>query len=186
MQLTVIVPDDRPGMQRMLAHELQFIDSEIIYTNWRSGLKKAQGDFICLLEFDSAVSKGSIGRQLQVFLDNPRYRKLAMVSPLIEFDNTEAMAFSHSNSEEPQFARTGVVVGAIIRRSSILKSKVVIGREIVNLSYNLSTIFWENGLRIMHDPNSIYYSSSALQRKRIKQPTVSSVVIELWRRECIA
>src|SRR5438445_738319 len=87
MLLTVIVPDKQPGMERMLKKELVGIDAEVIKKSWTWGLKKAKGDYVCLLEKDSAVSLGTIRRNLEVFTNNQAYRKLAMVSPRVDLPN---------------------------------------------------------------------------------------------------
>lgn len=191
MILTVIVPDNRPGMQRMLEQELQGIESEIIYEKWLPGLKQAKGDFVCLLEYDSAVKRGSIARLLQPFLDNPRYRKLAMVSPMIEFADCEAMSLpflsdDYAYHSRPYLARAGCVSGAIIRRNSINKILNVLERPetiLVN-DYDFSVALWENGLRIMHDKNSVYESPYNYE-PQTKAINISDMVLELWKRECV-
>ena len=188
MVLSVIVPDKRAGMRRMLGHELKDIDSEIIFDKWGVGLAKAKGDFVCLLEHDSAISKGSIARQLEPFLNNPRFRKLAMVAPLVEFDDTEPLALSSFGATDhphyPQLTRAGCAGGAIIRRSSLLKFADLIDKHISDFSYELSVAFWENGLRVISDPLSVYYSPQNARRGSVLQ--ISNNTLELWKRECIA
>lgn len=187
MVLSVIVPDSRPGMQRMLEQELKDIDSEIIYERWPKGLSKAKGDFIVLLEHDSAVSKGSIARQLEPFLINPRFRKLAMVSPLVEFDDTEPMSLSNFGETDhpkyPQLARSACVAGAVIRRTSLVKHTDILKKNLTYMSYHISVSFWESGLRVIADPNSVYYSPQLY--KRGAEVIVSANLMELWKRECI-
>lgn len=188
MVLSVIVPDNRRGMQRMLEHELQNIDSEVVIDDWRSGLEKAQGDFICLLEYDSAVSAGSLARELEPFLNNPRFRKLAMVSPLVEFDDTEPLAMSSFGTTDhphyPQLTRAGCAGGAVIRRTSLLKFSDLLDNHISDFSYQLSVAFWENGLRVIADPLSIYYTPQLAKRGQVLQ--ISEPTLKLWQRECIA
>lgn len=186
MVLTVLVPDNRQGMKNMLAKELANIDSEIIYKDWKTGIQEAKGDFVCLLEYDSAVSAGSIAKQLEPFLNNPRFRKLAMVSPLVEFDDTEPLSLSglEPTSKHSQMTRVGCVPGAIIRRTSLLKYVDLLENHVSDLSYELSVLFWENGLRIMADPTCIYYSSSLIRRGGAI--VVSTSLQNLWHRECIA
>jgi hypothetical protein len=187
MVLSVIVPDKRPGMQKMLEQELQNIDSEIIYAKWPTGLARAKGDFVCLLEHDSAVSKGSIARQLEPFLNNPKFRKLAMVSPLIEFDDTKPMVLDSfgktSYPQQPQLTRSGSIGGAIIRRTSILKNRDLLKTNLTTTSHGVSVSLWEHGLRIMIDPTSIYYSPQRFKRGVVV--SVSEPLMELWIRECI-
>lgn len=186
MVLTVIVPDNRLGMRNMLDRELKDIESEVIYKKWSDGIKQAKGDFICLLEHDSAISAGSIAKQLEPFLNNPRFRKLAMVSSLVEFDDTEPMSLSGLSPESKycQMTRFGCVPGAIIRRTSLLKYQDLLENHISDLSYELSVLFWENGLRIMADPTCVYYSPSTIRRGGAV--VVSTSLQNLWHRECIA
>lgn len=191
MTLTVIVPDDRQGMRRMLARELQNIDNEILYTNWRSGLKKAQGDFILLLERDSGITRGGVDRLLFPLLDSPHYRKLAMVSPMIEFDDSTRLAFRYvnddpDNSTTYHLARVGSLAGSIIRKSSLKKHSNHIKKDITSGSYNLSLSFWESGLRVMLDPNSTYYSPLSIGRVPYKPPKPTEATQTLWLQECIA
>lgn len=191
MTLTVIVPDDRQGMRQMLARELQGIDNEILYTNWRSGLKKAQGDFILLLEHDSAVDRGSIQRLLFPLLDSPHYRKLAMVSPMIEFDDSIPLTFKYAQDEfngstTYHLARVGSLAGSIIRKSSLKKHSDCIKKDITDASYNISLAFWEGGLRVMLDPNSTYYSPLSIGNAPYKPPKPADTVQTLWLQECIS
>lgn len=187
MILTVIVPDERPGMQRMLAEQLKDIDSEIIYEGWKDGLRLAKGDFVCLLEHDSGISKGSIAKQLEPFLVNPSFRKLAMVSPMVEFEDTEAMLMDGhqpQGMQQPQLARLACVGGAVIRRRSLLQHIEGLNDDLTSSSNNISVAFWENGLRIFADPTAIYYSPQQITRGGVVH--VSTKLMELWTRECIA
>ena len=188
MILTVIVPDERPGMQRMLAEQLKDIDSEIIYEGWKDGLRLAKGDFVCLLEHDSGISKGSIAKQLEPFLVNPSFRKLAMVSPLVEFEDTGPIWLDGHNADNPsqqaQLARLACIGGAVIRRRSLLKHIDGLDDDLTSSSNNISVAFWENGLRIITDPTSVYYSPQMVTRGGVVH--VSPKLMELWTRECIA
>lgn len=193
MTLTVIVPDDRPGMQRMLERELQNIDNEILYEDWRSGLEKARGDFILLLEHDSGVNKGSIQRQLDVFMENPHYRKLAMVSPKVEFEDADAMNYTYnsescSGKTNAHLSRIGYLPGSVIRRSTIkkyLEPKQQVF-SIVDLSYEFSIALWENGLRITHEPSCVYEApGNAAFVDMELLPMVSENVLNLWKQEMI-
>ena len=194
MKLSVIVPDNRPGMQRMLEKELQYIDSEIIYNEWRSGLMQAQGDFICLLEHDSAVSPGSIDRQLNQFLHNPSFRKLAMVSPLVEFDDAVPMEmryidntvhFNVPSGVHCMLSRVGSLAGAVVRRSSLMQRKHMITDDIVQTSAAISLDMWDKGLRVMQDNTSLYYSPESLFETPTLSLPVSETVTLLWGRELI-
>lgn len=198
MVLTVVVPDDRPGMQQMLRRELSGLEheSEILVTDWLTGLSIAQGDFICLLEHDSAVSAGSIAKQLEPFLNNPRFRKLAMVSPLVEFEDTSAMEFHDNNGtitfkntsrNTPQLTRIGSIAGSIIRKSSLIQRLEMLEKKgIVRQSLAVSLDFWNNGLRVICHPEAVYYCPDELFTATIPEYQISEAVAALWNRECIA
>lgn len=187
MVLSVIVPDDRAGMRNMLEHELSDIESEIIFDKWGKGLKRATGDFVCLLEHDSAVSRGSIARQLEPFLSNPRFRKLAMVSPLVEFEDTAPIALNGLGVTDcprfAQLARSACVAGAIIRRTSLLQYTDLFARDLTVMSHQISVAFWENGLRVIAEPASVYYSPQNFRKGELI--SASAELLELWRRECV-
>lgn len=191
MTLSVIVPDDRPGMLRMLDHELKNIDSEIIHSDWRLGLKKAQGDFICLMEHDSAVQRGSMAKQMEFFEENPNFCTIAMVSPQVQFENSEPLSLLyHGESRRKIYStchlvKVGCVGGAIIRANSLRKFIEAMDDDIIEFSYNLSLKFWENGLRIMREPNALYESPTEATTEIRVEPTVPLNLMELWTRECV-
>lgn len=189
VKLSVIVPDERAGMQRMLERELPR-NSEIIYENWRAGLAKAKGDFVCLLEYDSGVDSGALIKLLRPFVQNPQNRQLAMVSPKVEFEDNPSVSLLYYNdpqgrSSEVHLSRVGCVPGAIIRRTSLIKYQESLRiRSIVDMSFALSLAFWEGGLRVMHDPRITYCSPSNLtERKKSFAP--SEKVNIVWKRELI-
>lgn len=83
--------------------------------------------------------------------------------------------------------RAGCVPGAIIRRSSILKfSSVLLNEEVITNSLNLSLNFWEHGLRISHDPESIYYSPDAAYGEGSNGYEITQSVMRLWQQECVS
>jgi len=189
MVLTVIVPDDRPGMQRMLAGELQNINNQIIYDTWRSGLEKARGDFILLLEHDSAIERGGVERLLYPFLENPHFRKLAMVSPMVEFEDTDPTSLSYHDtflSSGYHSVRYGSIAGAIIRQHSLMKYAHLLVDDVIDSSYDISLEFWEHGLRVMNDPQALYYSPSTWSSYVKKNKAVSDKLKTLWEQECVA
>lgn len=198
MILSVIVPDDRPGMQRMLRKEADILNPltiEIIYDDWRSGLEKAQGDFVCLLEYDSAISPGSLARQVEIFMDNPSFRKLAMVCPLIEFDDAVPMEMRYIDSTvhfnvptatNCMLSRVGIVAGAVIRRTSLKQREGMIGEDLVTTSAAISLDMWDKGLRIMQHNSALYYSPESLfETPQLEMPVSESVTL-LWGRELIS
>lgn len=201
MLLSVITPDNQPGMQRMLKKELEGIDAEVLVKEWGEGLLEATGDYTCLLEKDSAIQQGTILDNLQIFLDKPAYRKLAMVSPMVDipqaknnisFTYDEGLsAIIKQTSDEYHATRVGYVPGAIIRTSSLRKAIVSLDHHPTLLSCMLSLFFWESGLRIALNPKSLYYvpenASYAYLSGGILLPLMpSSKVVQTWEHEMIS
>lgn len=199
MLLTVIVPDKQPGMARMLKKELGGIDAEVIKTSWSRGLLKAKGSFVCLLEKNSAVSPGSIKRNLSEFIENPKYRKLAMVSPTVDPAEGEPHSWTYDHkglgsmnpaSSSFHSVRIGNAYGAIIRKSSLKQARVPLKMRPDTFSTYLSLYFWENGLRIAMQPESVYYAPENVSYKRRLNPRresqLSETVWEMWEREWIS
>ena len=182
----------------MLARELDGLDVEVIEKGWSQGLKKARGDFVCLLEEDSAVDSGTIRDNLAVFTENPSYRKLAMVSPMVDFDDGErAVSFSYDDkhlavtyppSSCVHATRIGYVPGAVIRRSSLIKSKMRLGNNPMVLSTQLSLEFWNSGLRISLNPDATYFAPVEEHLADIPRRGWNSFpkVTALWERELIS
>lgn len=183
----------------MLEKELNGIDAEILVKSWQSGLKKAKGDFVCLLEADSAVSPGTIRRNLSEFTENPQYRKLAMVSSLVDITKfKDPVSWTYQNglaallktpSKMFHSVRIGNVPGAIIRKSSLVKANIKFDLHPWALSTQLSLYFWDNGLRIAMQPESIYYAPEMMTRKvrrPKRKPKPSARVMRIWEQEMIS
>lgn len=186
-------------MKRMLEKELDGLDYEIIYSKWSPGLLKASGDFVCLLDKDSAIAPGTIRDNLATFTDNPSYRKLAMVTGYCDFDDQEEQVMltydrlgllvrRDFSCMATQAVRIGMVPGAVIRRSSLLKSNANYNKNRFTLSADISIDFWTRGLRILLNPDSLYYfpvntSSSPGRKQRWRIP---DYVMHDWDREMIS
>lgn len=198
-KLSVIVPKLSAGMQNMLDRELEGIDSEIIENEWPLGLFEASGDFVCLLEEESAVKPGTIRESLGVFLENPSYRKLAMVSPMVDYDDLDdKVSFTFTARPEirfekvPQFVhpvRIGYVPGAIIRRKPLLRvidNHGIFMNGPVDLSALISIALWDNGQRVSMNPEGLYYSP--IDTKHTSLLSVISMetnTLSAWTRELI-
>lgn len=184
----------------MLQKELEGIDAEVIKQPWSKGILKAKGSFVCLLEKNSAVSPGSIKKNLEEFISNPKYRKLAMVSPRIDLPTfKDAGSWTYESglaliprptSNEFHSTRIGQAHGAIIRRSSLLKANLPYKMHPHAFSLALSLYFWENGLRIALEPSSIYYAPENVSYSRRMKPkplpVPSDNVLNMWQREWIS
>lgn len=197
MLLSIICPRVSKGIARMLERELDGIHYEIIRNTWSRGLLKAQGNFVCLLETDSAVENGSIRKNLEVFTNNPSYRKLAMVSPTVDFiDIEEPLIFSWNDGLKGYHAsqlksmrdcRIGYVPGAVIRRTSLLKSNLDHIANARRLTTDVSFDFWSRGLRISVNPETVYCAPERAKYKNYKDKfTPDERVIAIWEHELIS
>lgn len=198
MLLTVIVPDKQPGMERMLQKELIGIETEIIKNSWDVGLRKAKGSYVCLLEKNSAVSPETIRKNLEVFTSKPAYRKLAMVSSCVDSPRLKTpVSFTFNEgglalmpfpaSEETHAARIGYAPGSVIRTSSLRKFKHKLKIHPHALSALLSVFFWENGLRVELNPDSLYYApEKVIYKKSRLKAHPSEQVWYAWEREMIS
>lgn len=186
-------------MKKMLQKELDGIEHEILYNKWATGLKRAKGDFVCLLDKDSAVAPNTIRDNLQTFTDNPSYRKLAMVTGYTDLDDQEREIMLTYNSMgllartdfscmSSQAVRIGMVPGSVIRRSSLLKTEANFDKNRFTLSADVSIDFWSRGLRILFNPDSLYYFPVGLPSdmgRKIKWKIDPQVRLE-WDREMIS
>lgn len=181
----------------MLEVELEGIEYEIIKRTWAKGLPKAKGSFVCLLETDCAVEKGSIRDNLAVFMKNPSYRKLAMVSPTVDFpDMEEPLIFSWNNGLKGYHAsqlrsirdcRIGYVPGAIIRRTSLLKSNLSRIENAQMLTTDVCFDFWSRGLRVSVNPETIYCVPEKSKYRNYRGKFVpNQKVIDIWEHELIS
>lgn len=201
MLLSVITPDNQPGMKRMLEKELSGIDSEIIIENFDEGLKLAKGDFVCFLESNSGLKEGSLKQLLSVFTEKPAYRKLAMVSPMFELPgmnlNIEAwLSYSEGlvvNTNPKVGApptKIGMFLGAVIRTSSLKKSGLSLTQHPMALSAMLSIFLWDNGLRVHLNAKSMYQGAEDVdyiyQRPFTLPIAPSDKVSQIWKQEWIA
>jgi hypothetical protein len=197
MLLSIICPKISKGMSQMLERELKDIEHEIIKNIWSTGLPKAKGSFVCLLEPDSAVEKNSIIENLKIFTDNPSYRKLAMVSPTVDFEDIgEKLIFSWNNGVKGYHAsqlrsirdcRIGYVPGAIIRRTSLLKSNLNHMLDPLRFTTDVSFDFWSRGLRISVNPETVYYAPINGKQKKYRDKLVPNQdVIKIWEHEMIS
>lgn len=181
----------------MLERELEGIDYEIIRRVWSSGLEKAKGSYVCLLETESAIERGTIRNNLKVFTENPSYRKLAMVSPAVDFPDMEQnLIFSWNNGVKGYHAsqlksmrdcRIGYVPGAVIRRTSLLKSNLEHIENPLRLTTDVSFDFWSRGLRISINPESVYCVPERQKMKNYKDKFAPDErVIGIWDHELIS
>jgi hypothetical protein len=193
--LTVIVPQVLEGQRRSLQTGLDGISNEIIEDTWVEGIKKAQGDFICFMEVGSFVSEGYFKQNLSLFIDNPSYRKLAMISGVVDLPDESRVYSYHYNasvepvrraaSKTPYCIQIGFIGGSIVRRSALTKIKPILDGDIVDISANMSIQLWSNGSRIMLNPAATYYAPEEVPESKTLLSMLDGSLISMWKKEMI-
>ena len=199
MILTVVVPFLQKAQWESIDKELQGIDYEIIpLKDEAKALEVASGAFIVFLEADSGVAEGSLKSSLDVYLQRPSYRKLAMVATPVDYDALEGRyGYSYENgvsldaimdNEEDSYpVSIGHFYGSVIRVSALKKHMINMKRETMYKTVLLSDKFWANGLRIELNPQSTYYAPNDVKPSidgayKIK---TNSEALNVWQREFI-
>jgi len=199
MILTVVVPRLQRAQWERIDEELKDIEYEIIpLKDEAKALEVASGAFIVFLEEDSGFAPGSLRSSLQVFLDRPSYRKLAMVATPVDYDALEgrygysyegvlALDTIMDNEEESYPVSIAHFYGSVIRVSALKKYLVNLKRETMFKTVLISDKFWSNGLRIELNPGSTYFPPATVKPTpegayRIK---ANSESLKVWNREFI-
>ncbi len=164
--------------EKSLSNELRGEDHELITANsWAEGLKKSKGEYVCFIEMEARVSDNFFHDLLDVFLDQPSFRKLAFVAPSVSkpawFDSKRIYGYSISeagivpipmkSSVSPYFIQIGYLPGAIIRKS-IIENLEDVEKDPVMGSVRMSLNFWSNGLRCLIDPRAVYVTNSLVEQ----------------------
>jgi len=199
MILTVVVPRLQRAQWERIEKELDGIEYEIIpLKDEAKALDVASGAFIVFLEEDSGFAPGSLKSSLDVYLQRPSYRKLAMVATPVDYDvlegrygysydNTVALDTIDDSEDESYPVSVGHFYGSVIRVSALKKYLVNLKRETMFKTVLLSDKFWSNGLRIEMNPRSTYFAPpevkpSADGAYKIK---ANSESLKVWGKEFI-
>ncbi len=160
------------AQEKMCILELKGEDCEILACdNWNAGLKGAKGEYISFLEPEATLSYNYFHDLLDVFLEQPSFRKLAFVAPAVTktswFGNKSIYGYKIATSGvwpsfikssiSPYSIQVGYLPGAVIRKS-VMKSLEFFEVDPVMGSVGASLGFWQNGLRCLLDPRAIYTS----------------------------
>lgn len=171
MLSVLLVPGKHTGRQeRSLQSELRGEDYEIITApTWNDGLDVAAGEYVCFVEPEAHFSDNFFHDLLDVFLEQPSFRKLAFVAPSGSkpswmstkrvygykiTDSTIVPSFAKS-SIAPYSIQIGYLPGAIIRKS-ILGNLDDVQKDPIMGSVRMCLKFWANGLRCLIDPRAVY------------------------------
>lgn len=170
--LSVIIP---PGPEAILTQEwveaeLTGLDHEVLVDKWDVGFNKINKEFVCFVENDCVFSENYFINMLDIFDDKPRFRKLAMVSPVLAVNNWDDLVYgfklepnrvmprAYPSSRSSHLVQIAYVPGSIIRASSIgvLAPK---GVDTMLDSINFSLYLWNHGQRLILQNSSIYCST---------------------------
>jgi len=199
MILTVVVPYLQKAQWESIDKELKGIDYEIIpLKDEAKALEVASGAFIVFLEAHSGICPGSLKSSLDVYLQRPSYRKLAMVATPVDYDvlggrygytyeGGVALDTIEDNEEDSYPVSIGHFYGSVIRVSALKKHMINMKRETMYKTVLLSDKFWANGLRIELNPQSTYYAPNDVKPSideayKIK---TNSEALKVWQREFI-
>lgn len=199
MIVSVVVPRLQKAQWERIDEEFKGVEYEMVpVRDPAKALSIATGKYIVFLEEDSAFEKGSLRRSLEVFIENPSYRKLAMVSTTVDYDSLEGRhAFSYDegvelspvfNDNDNQYpVSIGYFYGSIMRTSAYKKAVISFKKDALYRSIQISDYFWSNGLRIELNPMAVYYAPAEVKPTaegtyRIKS---NSEAIKVWNREFI-
>lgn len=180
--------------------ELTGLDHEIIMDDsWAEGAKKAKGEYVCFLEKDCVLGGDYFSSLLANFTDNPSFRKLAVVAPNLGVNSYKQLVYGYrltptsvlpselSSSRSAHLIQIAYIPGALIRRSA-LGSLSVGQTDPMMDSVNLSIYFWNNGTRILLDPDVLYISTDeALKLPHQFDPIATNLadLTEMWARELV-
>ena len=199
MILTVVVPKLQKAQWESIERELQGIEYEIIpLADEQKALEVASGAFVVFLEEDAGFAPGSLKTSLDVYLQRPSYRKLAMVATPVDYDaldgrygysyeNSVSLDSIEDNEEDSYPVSVGHFYGSVIRVSALKKHLINFKRDTIFKTVLLSDKFWSNGLRIELNPESTYYAPQGIKPShdgayKIK---ANSESLKVWQREFI-
>lgn len=199
MILSVVVPKLQKAQWEGMEKELKDIEWElIVHKDPSKALSLLSGRFVIFLEEDSAFEPGSIRKSLDLFRENPSYRKLAMITTTVDYDCLEGRyGFSYDNgvelsqigsdNEDSYPVSIGYIYGSVMRTTAYRKAVLSPKKDALYKSIQISDFFWSNGLRIEMNPSAVYYVPSAIAPTaagayKIKS---SSESIRTWNREFI-
>lgn len=140
-------------------------------STFQSGLKQATHEYVCLIN-NGLVDSQHFKQNLTVFLDQPKFKKLAMVSTAIADSTLAHRYYGYSlqaegltpvekpSSSKPYALQIGYLPGAILRRSSVEHVAQYLTGSLMQDSYQISIDFWLTGKRCYINPNITYIDLS--------------------------
>lgn len=198
MILSVVFPHLQKAQWERVDEEFKNVEYEvIIQRDIQKAVEQAKGSFILFLEEDSAFEKGELAESLNMFLDNPSYRKLAMITSAVDFDEMSepirynaddgVVGMSPVSGDARYPVQIGYLYGSIIRTSAIKNIVLSKRKNTLYRSLQLSDFFWSTGLRIEINPLSVYYApvdTKAMTDDLYKFKS-NSEALKVWNKEFI-
>lgn len=197
MILSVVMPKLQRAQWLRIDDEFKGVDYELIINKDPvKALQEVNGRFVLFLEEDSAFLQGELRSSFNIFINNPSYRKLAMVTAGIDFDNIDdivgfeyddgvKLTNVHGDTQYP--VSVGYLYGSIIRTSSLKQFVLPVKKSIIYQSMQLSEFLWSNGLRIEINPEAVYYAPATANSTiddtyKLKS---TSGALKVWQKEFI-
>lgn len=189
-------------LEKLCAFELRGEEAELIRADsWQEGLDKSKGQYVCFLEGRFALSDDYFHNLLDVFLDQPSFRKMAMVTPSLAKvhwndkriygysvqQNLTVSPTSNRNSSSTYSIEIGYIPGAIIRKAVLTELPMFFGDNPLSDSIYLSLRFWNSGQRCLLNPRVTYFTDAEDvdgQSKVARETDVSKLLV-LFKREMI-
>lgn len=191
--------------EELLEEQTSKMDVEIIRaSSWRMGLEMSGGDFLCYLEPDCLLSDDYLMVGMNAMFTNDKYRKLAMISPVLcaRYWNREIHGYKNEMGEIvpcipedrktylPDFKRDftpiqiGYFPGSIIRRSAANRLHFNSDTPLKSSVEN-SIALWEEGNRILLNPHIKYVSNRDDLEEPLEYGLISDEAMEIFSREAI-
>jgi hypothetical protein len=199
MILSVVVPKLQKAQWERIEEEFKDVEYEyIVHKDPAKALTLCSGRFIVFLEEDSGFKQGELRRSLELFRENPSYRKLAMVTTTVDFDCLEGsyvftydggveLSPADNKGDETNPVSIGYIYGSIMRTTAYRKAVLSFKKDALYRSVQISDFFWSNGLRIELNPKAVYYAPASIKPTAADTYKIksNSEAIKTWDKEFI-
>jgi hypothetical protein len=214
--ITVIIKDSGEPRVVQLTYENIWKEikdipkSEIIVSeDWFAPLKDIKNTFVCLVEPDCLVNSGYFTSMLGLIEQNPRFRKMSMLSSSVAVTHwvnrfygyslnngyTDAVVPNREKKSRGLYPiQIGYVPGAIVRMAMLKKFIKDLNRnpgwqdDLVTFSTRLSLEFWQqgDGNPVFVNPNTTYVTTEDYVNNITNIDLNVGELPEVFRREIIS
>lgn len=205
--LDIIISQDAPQLTKTtlkLALEGLRGINVIEAPSLKEGLPQTRAEFVSFVG-EGLLDSKHFKDNLQVFLDQPKFKKLAMVSTAVANRSLEDKCFGftleptglvpvdHKSSSLPYALQIGYLPGAILRRSSVEHVAQYLTGNAMQDSYQASIDFWLTGKMCYINPAITYVDLMfgheepvRFNRDPWKNHEQMQQIKKMWKREVIA